>query len=234
MNKKARILRKENNELDKQINDENNQVLTDMICYIRGADISEYDQEKVRNDLNEMVLSAQMRGESIDHVIGEDYKEFCDEVISTISKISIREKFIKGIDLILLVGAILGAINLILSLETFQMILHAVQGKKVNYNVSLTMGHMLEFLWIFVASYGIVEVICRQALNGSLKTKDIKSNKKKVKDFMVRWIVCMVIMGIAILCMEFGTPVIVQVNIFVGLAVVAGLFGLERIMNELY
>lgn len=44
-----------------------------MICYIRCADISDYNQELVRRDLIEMVLSAQKRGESLNNLIGGDF-----------------------------------------------------------------------------------------------------------------------------------------------------------------
>ena len=63
MNKKARKLNKENNRLDELIKEENQEIFTNMICYLRGSDLSDYNIEVVRNDLTEMVLSAQERGE---------------------------------------------------------------------------------------------------------------------------------------------------------------------------
>lgn len=64
MNSKTKKLNKQNNILDRQISKENQSIFTDMICYLRGSNISEYDIEVVRQDLTEMVLSAQKRGES--------------------------------------------------------------------------------------------------------------------------------------------------------------------------
>ena len=48
MNREAKKLLKKNNESEKKILKENDGVYTDMIVYLRGADITEYHQEKVR------------------------------------------------------------------------------------------------------------------------------------------------------------------------------------------
>lgn len=68
MNKKTKEILKANNEREELINEENDKVLTDMICYLRGSNISEYEQELVRADIIEMVLDAQERGENINSV----------------------------------------------------------------------------------------------------------------------------------------------------------------------
>ena len=94
MNKKARKLNKENNRLDELIKEENQEIFTNMICYLRGSDLSDYNIEVVRNDLTEMVLSAQERGEGINQVVGNDYKEFCDSIIETFPGKTMFEKVI--------------------------------------------------------------------------------------------------------------------------------------------
>lgn len=48
MNKKTKELNRLNNELDKRVSAESQEAFTDMICYLRGANISEYHQETVR------------------------------------------------------------------------------------------------------------------------------------------------------------------------------------------
>ena len=55
---KSRALLKQNNQREKELTKENNQVLTDMVVYLRGSDLSDYNQELVREDLIEMVLDA--------------------------------------------------------------------------------------------------------------------------------------------------------------------------------
>lgn len=87
MNKKTKALNRKNNKLDDRVSPKNNTVMTDMVCYLRSANISEYDQEIVRNDLLEMILAAQERGEDVTAVIGTDEgaeKAFCDDVIAAL------------------------------------------------------------------------------------------------------------------------------------------------------
>ena len=95
MNKQTRELNRINNDLDKLLYLENNSAMTDIICYLRGANISEYNQEIIRQDLLEMVLSAQERNENIQTVIGTDYKTFCDDIIATFPPKSLKEKIIE-------------------------------------------------------------------------------------------------------------------------------------------
>jgi len=65
-----------------------------MICYLRSSNISNYDLEIVRQDLLEMVLSAQKRGENIQSVISGEYKSFCDDIITNLPSKTIKQKII--------------------------------------------------------------------------------------------------------------------------------------------
>ena len=78
MNRNMRMLHKENNRLDKTLCEDYQKLMTDIVCYLRGADISELQQEKVRYDLTLMLLEAQQRNAPLDEVFPEDYKAFCD------------------------------------------------------------------------------------------------------------------------------------------------------------
>ena len=84
--KKCRELLKINNKLEKGILKENNELYTDMIVYIRGSEMTNYDQELVRGDLIQMIIDGQNRGDNIENVIGENYKNICDEIIETMPK----------------------------------------------------------------------------------------------------------------------------------------------------
>lgn len=53
MSREARVLRDENNELEKQLDDKTNDILTDIVVYIRSANISDIDQENVRRDITD-------------------------------------------------------------------------------------------------------------------------------------------------------------------------------------
>lgn len=97
MNKRTRLLLKENNELEKTLSDETISVLTDIVVYIRHASISEYNQELVRRDITQMLIDGQTRGLSAAEVVGGDYRAFCDAVIEEMPKLSMKQRVLTSI-----------------------------------------------------------------------------------------------------------------------------------------
>lgn len=109
MSREARIFRDENNELEKQLDDKTNDILTDMVVYIRSANISDIDQENVRRDITQMLIDARGRGETADDVIGGDYKAFCDAIIAEVPKMSTKKRFMTAIrDTLPALGVLIG------------------------------------------------------------------------------------------------------------------------------
>ena len=74
MKKQCRELMKKNNKREKAIHKNNDELYTNMIVYLRGSDMTEYNQELVREDLIEMILDGQNRGDDIQKVMGDNYK----------------------------------------------------------------------------------------------------------------------------------------------------------------
>lgn len=93
MSKRAKLLMRENNELEKRIKPEDQQILTDIVVYIRSANISPYHQEIVRRDIWQMFLDGEGRGLKAGEIIGEDYKAFCDNVIRELPQMSGWQRF---------------------------------------------------------------------------------------------------------------------------------------------
>lgn len=167
MNRRAKALNRSNNELDKRINEENQDVFTDIICYIRGADISEYDQEVVRRDLTEMVLAAQKRGEGIDIVIGEDYKTFCDSVIETFPVRTGKQKAMHLVDMASMCMAIFGVMLLIIGEVTYM----ASHGLRFSMTVPVSLGTVIIFAASTVIAFVVVGYITKKPfdMDGSRK-----------------------------------------------------------------
>ncbi len=97
MSSEARALSRENNELEKRLSRETNDVLTDIVVYIRSANISELDQERVRRDITQMLVDGESRGYGAPRIIGGDYKAFCDEIIAEIPKISAKQRLLTAV-----------------------------------------------------------------------------------------------------------------------------------------
>lgn len=115
MKTKAKLLRDENNEREKVLNDGANKILTDIVVYIRSANISDYSQELVRRDITEMLVDGQERGMTAAEVIGGDYKLFCDEVIAEMPQLTPCKRVITSIRDVLPGVCILAAIWLVFS-----------------------------------------------------------------------------------------------------------------------
>lgn len=92
MSKKVKILLSKNNQLEKQISLDSELVMTDIVVYLRGANISEYQQEVIRQDVLQMVIDGEQRGTEIKDIIGEDYQSFCDQIINEVPKLTKRQR----------------------------------------------------------------------------------------------------------------------------------------------
>ncbi|MDD3409068.1 MAG: hypothetical protein PHX85_05500 [Methanobacteriaceae archaeon] len=219
MNKQTKELNRLNNELDKQLNAENDKVLTDMICYLRVANISEYNQEVIRQDLLEMVLSAQKRGENIQTVIGEDYKVFCDNIIASFPPQSIKEKFSGVLNTVFLCTSVLGIINIITSRDTIFLIRNMITGEPLNFQISVSIGSVITYGMIIAAAFIIVHVICKTSFKHAKKENKIKL-----------FIVGAGIMAIFLFLAWIGRDSLFTVNIFAACATVLVLYIAHKIL----
>jgi len=224
MNKRTKELNRHNNELDKQINAENHEAFTDMICYLRGADISEYNQEVVRQDLLEMLLSAQNRGENIHSVIGEDYKPFCDDVIASLPSKTAKQKVIDFFNIICWCLSILGAIDIIIADETIALLRDLAAGRPLNFDISVSVGSAIAAGIVIAAAFIIAEVL----MKNSFKTGK-KKNGSGVKAFGAG----AGMMALFLLIAWLGKATLFTVNIFVACAVILALYITHRMLARL-
>lgn len=224
MRSKLEELRRLNNILDEQINEDNQPIFTDMICYIRSADISELNQEMVRRDLSEMILSAQSRGDSIRDVIGEDFKGFCDEVILNLPPKTTKEKWIDRLDIVCFCVSILGGINIVFSQGFLKIISNIISKQAINYNIDISVGTMISIVVIIALSFLIVNRITKNALNqgGTLNMKE------KV---MAAMAVGTALTVLIIISLKFGRQTLVSVNIFLAIAVIGGFYAAHKVLS---
>lgn len=174
MNKQTRKLLKENNELEKQLDKETDKILTDIIVYIRGANITEYNQELVRRDITNMLIDGQNRGQSVSDVIGDDYKTFCDEVIAEMPPLTKKQKTLKNVQLLCSCIGILAFIWAVFSLPRGDF-----------RHMAITLGEIISAALIIAVSILIVELVVHKSLD-------------EVK--MKNWVFCVVFGLIAALC----------------------------------
>lgn len=224
MNSKTKALQKSNNLLDRKISPENRSVFTDMICYIRSADISDYHQELVRYDLTEMILSAQDRGENIHNVIGRDYKEFCDEVIEHLPQRTTRQKIYSGLNVFFHCMAILGVINLFFSKDLYRIIREILSGQPSNYEIGISLSVIVFAGIIFIFSVVIVNVIAKTALNRT-------TNSGETKPSMMLIAAAVGVIALFIIITKIGKTIVFSINIFLFIILLAIFFAIHKILG---
>lgn len=158
MNKAARMLRDENNELELGLSSEANDVMTDIVVYIRSANISAMNQEKVRRDIGQMLLEGERRGQSVAEIIGDDYKAFCDSVISEVPQFTPLQRA-----LTLISDALLGII-IMLAIWTVFAPIRQLSGGGEWYIVTVRTSDLIEAIAIIAAAFFIVGYICKNSV----------------------------------------------------------------------
>lgn len=222
MKKETKELLKKNNENEKNILEENDEIYTNMIVYLRGANISEYNQEKVREDLIAMILDGQERGDDIQKVIGENYKEICDEIIAEIPKKTVKENVMYALMLTLDIVWIVGVISVIKTL----IIMLAKNSKDMTFVFSL--GDLISWGMIVFVEYLVVYYIC----STTFREKERETNK--VLSFIIIWFVCCIILCAIILPSLLIKETIFSVHIGVAALIFGTIFVISRIMSLRY
>ncbi|MCL6633323.1 MAG: hypothetical protein K6T63_11915 [Alicyclobacillus herbarius] len=154
-------LNRRNNELDKRLNATNKAIMTDMVVYLRGSRLSDFQVEVIRQDLLDMALSAQERQVPLSEVFGEDYQRFCDEVIASAWRQDWLWSALDWIRYISLGLAILALIDCLLSRHILDVWHLLASGARQNPLYPISLGFVFSTVVILVAAHAIVYLICR-------------------------------------------------------------------------
>ena len=83
---KNQKIKERNNRRDARLTKENKLWMTEIICYLREKSLEEGRLEDIRQDITDMFLEAQERGETAEKVMGGDYKSFCEQVVESLGE----------------------------------------------------------------------------------------------------------------------------------------------------
>lgn len=209
MSKRTKELLRANNALDAQLNKDNQQMMTNIVVYIRSANISEYEQELVRRDITHMLLDAQAEGRTAEEVIGDDAQAFCDEVIAALPPRPAGERALDALRTGLLAFVVLAVCWLVFSA------VDAIIEQHWPY-FPITVGDVISQALIFVTAFIIFRGISRH-------TFDDKLGKLFVLIFGV--------LAASILASIFLTQFLCNVHIFIIAAVLAICFILYKLID---
>lgn len=159
MNPQVKQLLRQNNAREKALSPEGQAGMTDVVVYLRGQDLSRLAQEEIRRDILDMVLAGEARGQTMQQVIGLDYRTFCDEIVAAVPRRP------RGVRMLSAVDDILPAITLLLALWTAQKILSALLAGESVLWLTLTVGEGISLACIVAVAVGLVTYVCHTALN---------------------------------------------------------------------
>ena len=159
MKNEAKKLRDENNELEKKLKGALNDILTDIVVYIRSYGISDLDQELVRRDITQMLIDGQERGENAADVIGDDYKAFCDSVMAEIPKLSTKQRIMTSI------RDILPALMTLFAIWAVFAVIKQAVSNEAWYITPLSVSDVIIGASLLIAAAGIVVYITRNSVD---------------------------------------------------------------------
>lgn len=159
MNQRTKALLHENNQTETQLSPAAQQVLTDIVVYLRTAPISMYRQETVRRDITRMLLDGEARGNDAKAVIGDDYQAFCDSVIAELPPLSGRARVLTALRDVLPAAVVLLAIWLVGRLAEY------AAGIAVWPALTVTVGDIIGGVLLLAVASAAVTLICRTAFS---------------------------------------------------------------------
>lgn len=211
MRKKTKLLLEENNRAEEVLSAEGQELLTDIVVYLRGSRVSTWEQEQVRRDIMQMLRDAEARGERAESVIGPDTKEFCDNILAELPPMPRWESLLCTLRDGLLATAILAAIWLGFG------VLEGLLGAGSWPALTLTIGQLISGAGILLTACGVVYWICRRPFS-------IVQKKGP-------WVVLFLVL-FAVLCAGiFLRQPVAVLPVPAAVATVVGLFAVYKLMD---
>ena len=198
------ILRNENFKFSQNLTDKNNEVFTDIVWYLRVSNLNEESQEEIISDILRMFLDCQENNKPIESIIGEDYKQFTDNIISAMNpKVSIIDK-IKDYSKISIMG-----FCLLLTIDFIFEYLPKVikEGFSFNYQCPIKLDTLIKYIIILVVASAIFDYIGKNSFE--LSTKQFS----KLSNFILGAVFAIFSIFLALLPRLMGNIVIFSVNI---------------------
>ncbi|MBB6622906.1 hypothetical protein [Clostridium gasigenes] len=144
-----------------KIDDKYEDLVTNIVCYIR-VELTAYDAEEAINDINEILLGAQDRGENLFEIIG-DYKEFCKEVIAS------YKDSVKNYKLKMLIDHIPNMIYAIVFFFALDIVILVLSSKPnelsdlINIKYTITLAPIMNSIIALIVAIGVLKFIAKSS-----------------------------------------------------------------------
>jgi DNA-binding ferritin-like protein (Dps family) len=211
-------LRRDNNEMDKQLKKENSLLMTDMVVYLRCSNLCDYDIEMIRRDLFGMIYEAQLRDEPASQVIGGDYKSFCDEIMANGRQKDFYEKFLEWSYIIIAGAGTLFFIEIVFS-GYFLKLLHG------DFSMTISAGYLISTVLIILGAVVIYGYITKH----SFELPGIGMNKYKAL-FLGGFVIYFT--GAILLKVFMDDICLFDINVLIGIAVFLAAYLLVKLLGD--
>lgn len=218
MRKATKELLRKNNLREKEISKENDEIYTNMIVYLRTSNMNDYNQEVVREDIINMILDGQARGDNIQEVMGGNYKEVCDEIIAAMPKRTPKERVLDFVSIFLSVLWILGTIAIV------ETLVYAYLLKKQSGVFILTVGDLINGGIIMLAAIAILYYVSKTSF------ATMQENSKIT--FIKLWLLSSIIILVLFLCNKYFTTVVLELPLLTAFLFVLGVFLVNKVVES--
>lgn len=214
-------LRTHNCQLEEKLSKSENEDLTKIVAYLRGSKLSEMNQELVRQDILDIILSAKERGEEMQHAIGIDYKVFCDEIIEQFKPKSKKEKIADMMDTIFRCASILVLIKMVF--YTAGLVRNAVLKGPIELSVPIQYLDIFSMSILVATSCIVVEVILKDAFD---------KNGKRTNIIVGVALVAPILTFSLMYALNIGTAVAFEINLIVGYLISVFMYVVSKIYEK--
>jgi len=169
-----KVMVKKNFENSKMLNKENDEVYTDIVCYLRVSLLEDVKTEEIISDILDMFLRSQEEGKAIEEIIGDDYKAFCDSIIESVEP--------KKFSLARLKESVFIIVDCFFILLTIDLVLNylpKVIKYKILSNYAFSVSFFINSVIIIILAVGIVNYIGRNSFSLT------KNKPSKVTYFLI-------------------------------------------------
>lgn len=187
-------LNKRNYELSKKLNSEYENLYIDIVGYIRFSSLTERQSEEAINDILDIMLGAQERGEDVFNVINDDYKKFCDDVIEAHK--DEKQGFKNSI---VIFEIYVGAVILLIFIDFIsQKIDEYIELKKLSFDYSLSLTPIILAICSTIIAVKLLEYLGKHNMSKFVNEKGKEAFKTNLKLFIKLWIILSIITALAV------------------------------------
>lgn len=186
---------KEINKLSRLMREKDKIIYEEIIIYMRLSGLKDIDIEETLIEIGDMIIQAENDNKDINYLIGDNYIQFCDNIINEIkSKYSRFDKIINNfkVQVFLISMAVLFTINYLITQG-----ITLFKDKRFTLNYNLTINQLISNLIISIICYLVFSEIKKD----SIKNYKIKSdvNFKKIDNKLIKFIILFSMISFAII-----------------------------------